>query len=81
MSVIADSPVSGRSARLSNRERDVLGGLACGESTEQIGLSLTMSPHTVRTHLRNIMRKLEARTRAHAVAIAIGDGAIEPPSC
>jgi DNA-binding NarL/FixJ family response regulator len=81
MSVFADTLVSGRSARLSTRERDVLGGLACGESTEQIGLSLTMSPHTVRTHLRNIMRKLEARTRAHAVAIAIGDGAIEPPSC
>ena len=46
----------------------------------QIGLSLAMSPHTFRTHLRNIMRKLEARTRAHAVAIAIGDGAIEPPA-
>jgi len=72
--------VGGRSARLSNRERDVLGGLASGESTEQIGLSLAMSPHTVRTHLRNIMRKLEAHTRAHAVAIAIGDGAIDPPT-
>ena len=72
--------VGGRSARLSARERDVLGRLACGESTEQIGLSLAMSPHTVRTHLRNIMRKLEARTRAHAVAIAIGDGAIDPPA-
>ena len=80
MSLMAHSYVSGRSARLSARERDVLGGLACGESTEQIGLSLRMSPHTVRTHLRNIMRKLEARTRAHAVAIAIGDGAIEPPN-
>jgi DNA-binding NarL/FixJ family response regulator len=79
MSVYAETFSAGRSARLSVRERDVLGGLACGESTEQIGLSLTMSPHTVRTHLRNIMRKLEARTRAHAVAIAIGDGAIEPP--
>ena len=78
MSVYADT-FAGRSGRLSARERDVLGGLASGESTEQIGLSLTMSPHTVRTHLRNIMRKLEARTRAHAVAIAIGDGAIEPP--
>ena len=68
-----------RSARLSPRERDVLAGLALGESTEQIGLTLAMSPHTVRTHLRNVMRKLEARTRAHAVAIAIGDGAIDPP--
>ena len=73
-------PASDRSARLSPRERDVLAGLALGESTEQIGLTLAMSPHTVRTHLRNIMRKLEARTRAHAVAIAIGDGAIDPPA-
>ena len=79
MTIYSHNVAAGRSSRLSNRERDVLGGLACGESTEQIGLSLTMSPHTVRTHLRNIMRKLEARSRAHAVAIAIGDGAIEPP--
>ena len=79
MSLYSETFTAGRSGRLSARERDVLGGLACGESTEQIALSLTMSPHTVRTHLRNIMRKLEARTRAHAVAIAIGDGAIDPP--
>jgi DNA-binding CsgD family transcriptional regulator len=80
VTLYADTFAAGRSARLSARERDVLGALACGESTEQIGLSLAMSPHTVRTHLRNIMRKLEARTRAHAVAIAIGDGAVEPPA-
>ena len=75
-----EEPVGGRSARLSAREREVVQGLAVGDSTEQIGLSLEMSPHTVRTHLRNIMRKLDARTRAHAVAIAIGDGAAQPPS-
>jgi DNA-binding CsgD family transcriptional regulator len=72
-------PPAARSGRLSARERDVLAGLSVGDSTEQIGLTLSMSPHTVRTHLRNIMRKLDARTRAHAVAIAIGDGAIDPP--
>ena len=70
---------SGRSDRLSAREKDVLGGLANGSSTEQIGTTLAMSPHTVRTHLRNIMRKLDANTRAHAVAIALSDGAIDPP--
>ena len=75
-----EEPAGGRSARLSARERDVLAGLASGDSTEQIGIALEMSPHTVRTHLRNIMRKLEARTRAHAVAIAIGHGAILPPA-
>jgi DNA-binding CsgD family transcriptional regulator len=78
MTVFRESVV--RTGRLSPRERDVLAGLAVGESTEEIGLTLRMSPHTVRTHLRNIMRKLDARTRAHAVAIAICDGAIEPPA-
>jgi len=68
-----------RSSCLSARERDVLARLAAGDSTEQAGEGLAMSPHTVRTHLRNIMRKLDARTRAHAVAIAMGDGAIHPP--
>lgn len=38
---------------------------------------LDVSPHTVRTHIKNAMRKLDARTRAHAVAIALCDGAIE----
>ena len=75
----AGAPATGRSARLSGRERDVLAALAAGHSTDQVGLVLAMSPHTVRTHLRNVMRKLEANTRAHAVAIAIGDGAIAPP--
>jgi DNA-binding CsgD family transcriptional regulator len=80
ISAQADEPeTAGRSERLSAREKDVLGGLANGSSTEQIGLALAMSPHTVRTHLRNIMRKLEANTRAHAVAIALSDGAIAPP--
>jgi DNA-binding CsgD family transcriptional regulator len=74
-----EDAVGGRSARLSARELDVIAGLAAGDSTDQIAAVLGMSPHTVRTHLRNIMRKLEARTRAHAVAIAIGDGAVEPP--
>ena len=80
MTVYADIAVTVvRSARLSVRERDVLTRLAAGDSTDEVGAGLAMSPHTVRTHLRNIMRKLDARTRAHAVAIALSDGAIEPP--
>lgn len=80
MTIYADIAVTVvRSSRLSVRERDVLTRLAAGDSTDEVGASLAMSPHTVRTHLRNIMRKLDARTRAHAVAIALSDGAIEPP--
>jgi DNA-binding CsgD family transcriptional regulator len=66
-----------RCERLSGKERLVLTELARGNSTEEIGLVLSVSPHTVRTHVKNLMRKLGARTRAHAVAIALSEQAIE----
>jgi DNA-binding CsgD family transcriptional regulator len=66
-----------RCERLSGKERLVLAELARGNSTEEVGLILSVSPHTVRTHVKNLMRKLGARTRAHAVAIAIAERAID----
>lgn len=66
-----------RCERLSRKERLVLAELARGHSTDDIGVALGVSPHTVRTHVKNLMRKLEARTRAHAVAIALSEGAID----
>ena len=52
--------------------------IALGTSTEEIAAKLHVSPHTVRTHIKNILRKLDARTRAHAVAIAFSEDAINP---
>lgn len=74
--------VRARSARLSGKERSVMRELARGSNTDEIAAALHVSPHTVRTHIKNGMRKLEARTRAHAVAIALSEGAIdfEPPA-
>jgi DNA-binding CsgD family transcriptional regulator len=69
--------VRSRTARLSEKERSVLQELARGYSTEQVAGVLVVSPHTIRTHIKNGMRKLQARTRAHAVAIALSEGAIE----
>jgi DNA-binding CsgD family transcriptional regulator len=73
------SPRARRSGcdRLSGKERKVLAELARGNTTEEIGLLLEVSPHTVRTHVKNLMRKLGARTRAHAVAIALSESAID----
>ena len=73
----ADAEGRGRSGDLSERERGILTELAAGHSVEGIAERLHLSPHTVRTHLRNGMRKLGAQTRAQAVAIAISEGAIE----
>lgn len=67
------SSMNGRIPLLSPREREILGGLSRGLSTEQVATDLTLSAHTVRTHVKNAMRKLDASTRAHAVAIAMRD--------
>jgi DNA-binding NarL/FixJ family response regulator len=74
---LEDAAPALRSKGLSERERHVLAAVATGRSLEEIGETLHLSPHTVRTHLRNVMRKLGAQTRAHAVAIALVEGAIE----
>jgi DNA-binding NarL/FixJ family response regulator len=61
---------------LSPREREVLDLLAQGLTGEEVATRLSLSPETVRTHVRNAMDKLEAHTRVHAVAIALRQGEI-----
>lgn len=56
---------------LSPREREVLDLLAAGLTGEEISDRLFLSPQTVQTHVRNLMRKLGARTRVHALALAL----------
>ena len=61
---------------LSPREREVLDLLAGGLNGEEVAVRLVLSPETVRTHVRNAMEKLGAKTRVHAVAIALRKGEI-----
>jgi DNA-binding CsgD family transcriptional regulator len=74
----ADADKSRTTLRISRRERAVLQQLAAGASTEEAARELLLSPHTVRSHLRTVQRKLGARSRAHAVALAICHGLIAP---
>jgi DNA-binding NarL/FixJ family response regulator len=55
---------------LSAREREVLGLLAAGLGTKEIGRRLFLSPKTVRNHIANIVAKLRLADRAHAIAYA-----------
>jgi DNA-binding CsgD family transcriptional regulator len=74
------TPAAQRSVRaegLSDAERRVLALVAAGSSTESVAEALDVSLHTVRTHVRNLMRKLDAQSRAHAVAIAMREGAMD----
>jgi DNA-binding NarL/FixJ family response regulator len=62
---------------LSRRETEVLRLLAEGFTTEAAGQKLFLSPTTVRSYAENAMRKLEARNRVHAVAIAVRMGILD----
>lgn len=62
---------------LSRREAEVFELLAQGFTGEDIANRLVLSGETVRTHVRNGMRRLGARTRSHAVAMALSSGEID----
>jgi DNA-binding NarL/FixJ family response regulator len=59
---------------LTVREREVLSGLAEGQTIEDIAGELVLSTETIRTHVRNAMGKLGTRTRAHAIVVALRRG-------
>lgn len=61
-------------SRISAREREVLQLLAKGETGAGIAAALFLSPHTVRSHLRNIYAKYEVANRQAAVFAAIKAG-------
>lgn len=62
---------------LTGREQEVLTHLAEGESNEEIGEALVISPKTVARHRENIMRKLNLHSRAELVRYAIRKGIIK----
>ncbi len=64
--------------QLSPRERDCLSWAAKGKSNWEIGQLLTISVGTVKFHLTNASRKLDANGRALTIARAIRLGLINP---
>lgn len=59
---------------LSDRELSVLRRVAAGLSNKEIAASLSISEETVKTYMKNILAKLDASDRSHAVAISIERG-------
>ena len=62
---------------LTERERDVLTYVAGGHRNREIARLLVISEDTVKTHLKHIIAKLEARDRTEAVSIAVRRGIIQ----
>ncbi|MGL5007211.1 MAG: response regulator [Plesiomonas sp.] len=56
-------------AGLTERELDVLKEVALGQSNKQIALQLHISEETVKVHIRNMLRKLNVRSRVAATVL------------
>ena len=62
---------------LTEREIDVLRRVGSGNSNKQIAAQLAISEGTVKAHMKNILPKLGARDRTHAVMIAVKRGIMD----
>ncbi|CAA7613845.1 response regulator transcription factor [Magnetospirillum sp. SS-4] len=65
--------------RLSRREGEILAQLVEGRTNKEIALALSLQEITIKVHLRNVYRKINAANRAQAVRIALQSGWIMPP--
>jgi PAS domain S-box-containing protein len=70
------TPSERRPQLLSAREREIVRLVALGNTGPEIADELRITHDTVRTHVRNAMEKADARSRAHLVAKALGEGLV-----
>ncbi|MEZ0070300.1 DNA-binding NarL/FixJ family response regulator [Streptacidiphilus sp. MAP12-20] len=64
----------GRGGTLTEREQEVLGHIADGRSNREIARALTLSEKTVKTHVSNILMKLDLQDRTQAALWAVRNG-------
>jgi DNA-binding NarL/FixJ family response regulator len=65
--------------QLTAREMEVLRLVAGGQSNKRVAAQLCISEETVKSHMKNILPKMGANDRTHAVALAIGRGIVPTP--
>ncbi len=75
--VIHLAPVRELEQEPTPREVEVLQLVADGLVNREIGVRLFLSEETVKSHVRHLLAKLQARSRAHAVAVGFRRGLID----
>jgi len=75
-----DPDLTAQLASLTEREREVLVHLARGLGNAEIARELNVGEATVKTHVANVLQKLEARDRVQAVVFAYESGFVSPGS-
>ncbi len=74
--VIPITPAAETGQEPTPREVEVLQLVADGLANREIGVRLYLSEETVKSHVRHLLAKLQARSRAHAVAVGFRRGLI-----
>jgi len=73
--VLMDQPASHKDpawlAKMSAREKEVLRGVALGQSNKEIGRALGLAEVTIKLHLRNVFRKMAVKSRSEAAVKAV----------
>jgi PAS domain S-box-containing protein len=70
----SDAANGGEGRQLTPREKEIVHLVALGAAGPEIADELSIAHDTVRTHVRNAMTKVGARSRAHLVAKALAEG-------
>jgi two-component system, NarL family, nitrate/nitrite response regulator NarL len=65
--------------RLTQREREIVAGVAAGESNRAVALRLSLAEDTVKHHLSSVFDKLGVSNRAELAAYAASHGLAGPP--
>jgi DNA-binding NarL/FixJ family response regulator len=73
----ADTTLSNRADRLTDRERNILVAVARGLSNTEISQTLFIGPATVKSHVSNILAKLDLRDRTQIVVFAYESGLVK----
>jgi two-component system NarL family response regulator len=61
---------------LSVREREILNDMNKSFTYKEIAANLNISPHTVRTHIKNIYKKLQTKSKQDAISKGIKQGSV-----
>ncbi|MBI4498054.1 MAG: response regulator transcription factor [Chloroflexi bacterium] len=75
---VRSEPVAKVATELTDREKEVLQHVARGATSKEVAQRLAISVNTVNYHMKNILEKLHAHSRAEAAARAIHEGLVEP---
>jgi DNA-binding NarL/FixJ family response regulator len=75
--IVADPPEQENSS-LTSREMEIIRRIASGKANKEVASEMNLSPHTIHTHRRNIMKKLQLHSAVELYSFAMKKGLVNP---